>query len=46
MTRDNNSLYYTDIAQLMSYRGNIHASIALDAINYMIDETNSNKTIF
>jgi acetyl esterase/lipase len=50
LARDNNSSYYdtrlSDVGSLMPYHGNVRPDIVLDAVNHMIDEVNSGKTIF
>lgn len=47
---DNNSSYYTtslkDVGSLMPYHSNVRPDIVLSAVNHMINEVNSGKTIF
>jgi len=50
LPRDNNSASYTtrisSIASLMPYHQNVNPADVVNALNYMIDETQSGKTIF
>ncbi|MDR1197977.1 MAG: hypothetical protein LBK94_03040, partial [Prevotellaceae bacterium] len=50
LARDNNSSYYdtrlTNVGSLMPYHGNIRPDVVVGALNHMIDEANSGKTIF
>jgi acetyl esterase/lipase len=50
LSRDNNSSYYntplSEVSSLMPYHGNIRPDVVVSALNHMIDEANSDKTIF
>jgi hypothetical protein len=50
LSRDNNVSYYniplSDVGSLMPYHSNVRPDVVLDALNYMIDEVNREKTIF
>jgi acetyl esterase/lipase len=50
LTRDDNSTYYntriSDAASLMPYHENVNPDVIVDALNYMINEAQSGKTIF
>jgi acetyl esterase/lipase len=50
LTRDDNSAYYgtrlTNVASLVPYHGNVRPDIVAGALNHLIDEVNSGKTIF
>jgi acetyl esterase/lipase len=50
LTRDNNAPYYntrlSNIASLMPYHQNVNPGIVVNALNFMIDEADSGKTIF
>jgi acetyl esterase/lipase len=50
LTRDDNSSYYntqlSNIASLMPYHQNINPHVVVSALNFMIDEVDSGKTIF
>jgi acetyl esterase/lipase len=50
LARDNNSSYYdtrlTNVGSLMPYHGNVRHDVVVGALNHMIDEANSGKTIF
>jgi len=47
---DNNSSYYdtplSNVGSLMPYHGNVRPDVVVGSLNYMIDETDSGKTIF
>src|SRR3954467_2012218 len=46
---NNSSYYYTslrNVCSLMPYHGNVRPDIVLSAVNHMIDEVSSGKTIF
>jgi acetyl esterase/lipase len=50
LPRDDNSAYYntriSDAASLMPYHENVNPDVIVDALNYMINEAQSGKTIF
>jgi len=50
LPRDDNSSYYdtriSDAASLMPYHQNVNPDVILNALNYMINEAQSGKTIF
>jgi acetyl esterase/lipase len=50
LTRDDNSSYYntrlSNIASLMPYHQNVNSGVVVNALNFMIDEADSGKTIF
>jgi acetyl esterase/lipase len=50
LARDNNAPYYdtplSNVASLMPYHGNVRPDIVVGALNHLIDEANSGKTIF
>jgi acetyl esterase/lipase len=50
LTRDDNSSYYntriSNAASLMPYHQNVNPAVVVNALNYMIDEAQSGKTIF
>jgi acetyl esterase/lipase len=50
LPRDNNASYYntrlSNVASLMPYHQNVNPADVVVALNYMVDEANSGKTIF
>ncbi|MDR0573881.1 MAG: alpha/beta hydrolase [Tannerella sp.] len=50
LSRDDNSSYYniplSGVSSLMPYHGNIRPDVVVSALNRMIDDVNSGKTIF
>jgi acetyl esterase/lipase len=50
LTRDDNSSYYntrlSNVASLMPYHQNVNPEVVVKALNFMIDEADSGKTIF
>jgi acetyl esterase/lipase/enterochelin esterase-like enzyme len=50
LARDNNASYYdtplSEVGSLMPYHGNVRPDVVVGALNHLIDEANSGKTIF
>jgi acetyl esterase/lipase len=50
LSRDDNSSYYntplSNVSSLMPYHGNVRPDVVVRAVNHMIDEVNSGKTVF
>jgi acetyl esterase/lipase len=50
LTRNDDTAYYdtrlSNVGSLMPYHGNVRPDVVLSAVNYMIDEANSGKSIF